>query len=75
MCYSLCQGNCGESGEARCWVCDELDDKAKLPVRCGCLDRHAHKKCLDEWISMLDGSTAASICIACDTKFCFRPTA
>jgi len=60
-----------ESGTARCWVCDEIDQKDVLPVQCGCNDRRAHKKCLDEWINMLDGSSAASVCVACNSSFRF----
>jgi len=54
---------------ARCWVCDEMDRIDELLVECGCKDRRAHAKCLDEWISMLDGSSAASVCVACNREF------
>jgi len=58
-----------ESSTARCWVCDEMDARDSLPVVCGCDDRLAHRQCLEEWVSMLDGSAAASVCVACSQPF------
>ena len=61
------------ASHARCWVCDEMDEVDRLPVRCGCSDRQAHAHCLEEWVSMLDGSDTASFCVACNKKFTCEP--